>query len=264
MGLFKTYSFYMILRSFLFFNENKIVNVWDLIKYIIIFLKENEYTIKRKVFIIIDHINYEHINNLIDIENISSTIKDIFLVEIFSSNNYINIHENNSKILKIIGNDFSKFECEALKDSFGINALYSIKWESDEKKNLENFIITNKNIITNDIIEFYGNNKICFSLINNKINQKIYKEEKQYLMNIIPYKYFVIENNILKPGFKMIEDIFIEQPKKINFLELFQNDDLFLSLEQFSRGDILEKIFKNDLILLADKTYNNNIIIIEL
>ena len=264
MGLFKTYSFYMVLRSYLFFNENKISNVWNLIKYIILFLKENEYTLKRKVFIIIDQIKNEHINNLAEIEHLSNEIKDLFLVEVFCSNNKINFHENNPKILSIIGNDFSRFECEELKDYFGINALYSIKWASYENKDLDNFITTNKKIITNDIIEFFGNNKACISYINKKINRKLYKDEKSYLINIIPFKYFIIENNILKPGFKIIEDIFNEQTKNINFLEIFQNDDIFLSLEQFSKGDILEKIFKINLIKLAKQVFNNNIITIEL
>ena len=84
------------------------------------------------------------------------------------------------------------------------------------------------------------------------------------MMKIIPFKYFYINKNKLIPGFKAIEEIYKELSNNIDFIEIFQNDKLFFKFEKFSQGDILEKVFKDDLIKLSKKIYKDEVNIIDI
>ena len=264
MDLFKTFDYYMILKNYLFYKKNEINNVWDLIKYVITFIDEYKYTLKRRVFIIIDQIDSQHIEELLSIEKLAKDIKDLYLIEIFSTNEYINIHDNDNKCLKI-NHNYTSFRISELESSFGDNAFYSTLWSNnEEKKNLEEFIKNNMDLIRDDITKFYQEKNICTSIVEKKINNKIYNDEKDFMMKIIPFKYFYINKNKLIPGFKAIEEIYKELSNNIDFIEIFQNDKLFFKFEKFSQGDILEKVFKDDLIKLSKKIYKDEVNIIDI
>ena len=263
MGLFKTFDYYMILQNYLFYKKNEITNAWDLIKYVINFINEFKYTSKRRVFIIIDQIDSQHISQLLSIEELAKDINDLYLIEIFSTNEYVNIHDNDNKCLKI-NHNYTNFNISELENIFGDNAFYSTQWNNNEEKNLENFIKNNKILIREDIINFYQKKNISISIVEKKINNKIYKDEKAFMMKLIPFKYFYIDKNRLIPGFKLIEEIYKELSSNIDFIQIFQNDKLFSSFERFSQGDIFEKVFKDDLIKLSKNIYNNKVSIIDI